>query len=156
MAVTWVRKAQCEQADDAFGGYVLCTSHTDWSPQNIIATYGRLNEVEATLRSLKSALGLRPIHHVKDERIVAHINIAVYAYHGVRLISTRLKTAGIHLSWHMLRQQLSRWWRVTTTIKDFEGRRIVSCQDETSSPALAKIARIVGVTPAIHRQRSLR
>ena len=155
-AVTWVRKAQAEQADDALGGYVLRTSHTDWSLQNVITTYWRLNEVEATFRSLKSELGLRPLHHFKDERIAAHLNISVYAYHGVHLIRTRLKAEGIHLSWQSLRQQLSQWRRVTTTIRDVEGRQIENRQDERPSPALAKIARIVGVTPAIHRQRTVR
>ena len=112
--------------------------------------------METTFRLLKSAHGLRPIHHVKDERIVAHINITVYAYHGVHLIRTRLKAAGIHLSWRVLRQQLSQWRRVTTTIQDVEDHQIVNCQDETPSPALVKIVRVVGVTPAIHWQRSLR
>ncbi len=103
------------------GGYVLRTSQTGWDLKHIVATYWRLSEVEATFRSLKSELGMRPLYHSKDARIAAHISIAVYAYHAVHLIRTRLKAQGIHTSWKTLRQQLSAWQRVMTTLKDTQG-----------------------------------
>ena len=45
-------------------------------------TYWQPTEIEATFRSLKSEIGLRPIWHAKQERIRAHLFIAVLAYHG--------------------------------------------------------------------------
>ena len=56
-----------------------------------------MSEIEATFRSLKTALGLRPIWHVKRSRIAAHLFLAVLAYHGVHLIRTRLKARDISL-----------------------------------------------------------
>ena len=108
-AVTFARKTQWEEADEALGGYVLRTSQTGWDLKHIVATYWRLSEVEATFRSLKSELGMRPLYHSKDARIAAHISIAVYAYHAVHLIRTRLKAQDIHTSWKTLRQKLSAW-----------------------------------------------
>ncbi len=155
-AVKFARKTQWEEADGALGGYVLRTSQTGWDLKHIVATYWRLSEVEATFRSLKSELGMRPLYHSKDARIAAHISIAVYAYHAVHLIRTRLKAQGIHASWKTLRQQLSAWQRVMTTIKDTQGQVIVNVQDERPRAELAQIARICGVTPSLHRQRYVR
>ena len=152
-AVKFERKAQWEDADAALGGYVLRTSHAGWDLQHIVATYWRLTEVEATFRSLKSELGMRPLYDSKDKRIAAHISISVYAYHAVYLIRTRLKAHGIHASWETLRQKLSAWHRVMTTIKDTQSQVIVNVQDERPSAELNQIARICGVTPSLHRQR---
>ena len=48
---------------------VLRTSHTEWSAEDTVRTYWRLTELEATFRSLKSELGLRPIWHQLSKRI---------------------------------------------------------------------------------------
>ena len=134
---------------------VLRTSHTGWNLQDLISTYWRLSEVESTFRSLKSELGLRPLFHFNDDRIVAHISLSVYAYHAVHLIRTRLKAQGIHDSWSTLRQKMSRWRRVTTTMRDTAGRVIVNIQDEEPDAELKKIAQICGVPIDIHRERYL-
>ena len=152
-AVAFTLKPQREDHDEAIGAYVLRTSHTDWNLQDLIATYWRLSEVESTFRSLKSELGLRPLFHFNDDRIVAHISLSVYAYHAVHLIRTRLKAQGIHYSWGTLRQKMSRWRRVTTTMRDTAGRMIVNIQDEEPDAELKKIAQICGVPADIHRER---
>ncbi len=64
------------------GGYVLRTSHTDWDCETIARTYWRLSEIEQTFRSMKSELGLRPIHH----RAEAHLFLSVLAFHMAHLI----------------------------------------------------------------------
>lgn len=53
--------------------YVLRTSHTDWDPERTLHTYWRLTEVEATLRSLKGEMGLRPIRQTKPQGIQEHL-----------------------------------------------------------------------------------
>ena len=93
-AVTFERTPEYAEADAAAGAYVLRTSHTDWDLDRVLRTYWRLTEIEATFRSLKSELGLRPIWHHKDERVSTHLFIAVLAYHGVHLIRTRLQARG--------------------------------------------------------------
>ena len=152
-AVQCKLKERREDDDEALGTYVLRTSHTDWSLEKLITTYWRLSEIEATFRSLKSELGLRPLYHFEDHRIAAHISLSVYAYHAVHLIRTRLINQGIHLSWSTLRQKLSKWHRIKTTLQDTAGRLIVNIQDEEPDDELKHIARICGVTPDINRER---
>ena len=60
-AVTWKRNAAYDTHDARAGHYVLCTSHTKWSVEDTVRTYWRLTEMEATFRSLKSEVGLRPV-----------------------------------------------------------------------------------------------
>lgn len=79
----WERTEQHAACDLRTGTYVLRTSHVDWDPVRLAETYWRLNEVEATFRSLNGEIGLRPIWHAKQDRIRAHLFRAVLAYHGV-------------------------------------------------------------------------
>ena len=128
-AVRFTRKPQHAAAEEAAGSYVLRTSHADWEPERVLRTYWELTEVEATFRSLKSELGLRPIRHRRDGRVAAHLFIAVLAYHGVHLIRTRLKARGLHLSWQSIRDRLQNWVRLTTTVQEAGGAQICIRQD---------------------------
>ena len=62
------RRPQYDEADERAGAYVLRTSHVDWDIETILRTYWRITDIEATFRSLKSELGLRPIWHQLDPR----------------------------------------------------------------------------------------
>ena len=70
-AVRFSRKAQHTAASAAAGAYLLRTSHVDWELARVLRAYWELSEVEATFRSLKSELGLRPIWHRLDRRVCA-------------------------------------------------------------------------------------
>ena len=153
-AVVWTRTKRYAARDANVGSYLLRSSRTDWDTERIVRTYWRLTEIEATFRSLKTELGLRPIWHVKRSRIAAHLFLAVLAYHGVHLIRTRLKARDIPLSWDAIRTRLRPWVRMTTTIRETNGRLIVNRQDVRPPAHLAQIARAVGVEPYHHRRRS--
>ena len=151
--VRWARTAEHAASDLRAGTYVLRTSHTDWDPTRLAETYWRLNDVEATFRSLKGEIGLRPIWHAKQDRIRAHLFLAVLAYHGVHLLRTLLQRKGIHTSWAGIRNQLSGWVRVTTTMKTKAGELITIRQDTRADAEEATIARAVGVEPRLHRRQ---
>ena len=153
-AVVWTRTKRYAARDAGAGSYLLRTSQTEWSTEQIVRTYWRLTEIEATFRSLKTELGLRPIWHVKHSRIAAHLFLAVLAYHAVHLIRTRLKARDIPLSWDGIRTRLSPWVRITTTIRETNGRLIVNRQDAHPPAQVAQIARAVGVEPHHHRRRT--
>ena len=140
-------------ADTTAGAYVLRTSHRDWDVEKLLRTYWRLTEIEATFRSLKTELRLRPIRHSKDSRIAAHLFIGVLAYHGVHLIRTRLQARGITLSWESIRHRLRTWVRITTTVREVSGGLIVNRQDVRPSAEVAQLAAAAGVKPYIHRRR---
>lgn len=91
---------------------MLRTSHIDWDVETVLRTNGRNTDIEATFRSLKSKLGLRPISHQLDHRIAAHLLIAVLAYHAMHLIRTRLVAQGIHKCWTSIRESMRAWIRI--------------------------------------------
>ena len=120
-AVLWERNDQHARKDARAGTYVLRTSHTDWDLERVARTYWQLTEIEATFRSLKSEIGLRPIWHAKQDRIRAHLFIAVLAYHAVHLLRRRLGAHGCHDSWETIRCKLANWMRLTTTLVTADG-----------------------------------
>ena len=152
-AVRFTHLPRHADADAAAGAYVLRTSHRDWDVEKLLRTYWRLTEIEATFRSLKTELRLRPVWHSKDSRIAAHLFIGVLAYHGVHLIRTRLRAGGITLSWEFIRHRLCTWVRITTTVREVSGGLIVNRQDVRASAEVAQLAAAAGVKPQIHRRR---
>ena len=155
-AVRVTRPKRYGARDAGAGSYLLRSSHPDWNTEEIVRTYWRLTEIEATFRALKTELGLRPIWHLKHRRIAAHLFLAVLAYHAVHLIRTRLKARGIPLSWDSIRTRLRPWVRVTTTIRETNGRLIVNRQDVRPPAQVAQIARATGVEPHHYRWRTRR
>lgn len=152
-AVTFTRKPSHALADETAGAYVLRTSHADWAAERVLRAYWELTEVEATFRSLKSELGLRPVFHRLDRRVSAHLFVAVLAYHGVHLIRTRLRAHGLQLSWNSIRDRLQNWVRLTTTLQEQGGKLIAIRQDVRPEPEAWEIARAAGLTPRIHRRQ---
>ena len=70
----------------------------------------------------------------------------------MHLIRTRLKARGIPLSWDSIRTRLRPWVRVTTTIRETNGRLIVNRQDVRPPAMVAQIARATGVEPHHYRR----
>ena len=132
------------------------TSHTDWDLETVRQTYHRLTDIEAVFRELKGELGLRPIWHTREDRIQAHLFIAVLAYHAVQLIRTRLRGAGITLRWQSIRQRLAPLgWRITTTVQTVHGAQIVTRQDSRPSVEQAEMVQGGrGLQPGLHRVRT--
>ena len=71
--IEWELQPQSEQKDQHCGVYCLRTNIPDWSEEQLWTTYIMLTEIEATFRSLKSELGLRPVYHQKEERVTGHL-----------------------------------------------------------------------------------
>ena len=152
-AVTWSYSSQHQKADDQAGSYVLRTSHSDWSDDRIVKTYWSLTEIEATFRSMKSELGLRPVWHRLNRRIQAHLFITVLAYHVVQTLRFQFKQQGIHWSWQSIRRCLRNWMRVTTTMKTKQHRTITNRQDVRPSVEQVQLAHAVNMKIGLHRRR---
>ncbi len=80
----------------------------------VIRTYHRLTEIENVFRILKSELGIRPLYHSRDDRIVVHIFIAILAYHATHMVRTQLKGINVHDSWATIRGHLNKVRRIKT------------------------------------------
>jgi transposase len=80
------------------GKYLIQTDQTDMTPQDAVAHYKELNEVERGFRSLKDPIGMRPIWHTNERRVRAHIFVAALAFLIERMLERALQDAGVPLS----------------------------------------------------------
>lgn len=122
--IIWQQQPAPDTTDTYPGVYCLRTSQIDWDESTLWNTYTMLTDLEAVFRSLKSELGLRPVHHQITKRVSGHLFITVLAYHLVHAIRLRLKQAGIHSSWSDLRKILSPQSRVTVSMQCKNGRTV--------------------------------
>ena len=58
------------------GKYLIQTDQTRMTPEEAVAHYKELNEVERGFHSLKDPIGMRPIWHRAERRVRAHIFVA--------------------------------------------------------------------------------
>jgi len=113
--ITWTFDA-CKLSKPYDGSYFLRTDRTDLAAGQLWSLYTMLTLVEDSFRCLKSELGLRPIHHRKEERIDAHLFISVLAYHLLNYIQYCCRKAGIQKRWSTLRPELCSHKLVVTTL----------------------------------------
>ncbi len=118
--ITW----SCKKDKKASGLYCLRTNREDLNVQQIWDTYTMLTDIEDAFRCMKSELGLRPIYHHKESRCDGHIFITLLAYHVMHTIRFKLRKQGINFTWATIRKQLSSLARVTTTMKQKDGKII--------------------------------
>ncbi len=147
------RRSAYDACTEAFGGYVLRTSHREWSCEDIARTYWKLAEIERSFRTMKSSLGLRPIYHSKDEHIEAHLFLSILAFHTVHLIRAKLAEKQIHKSWATLKVKLNEHMRVTTVLPQNKTHCIVLEQDRDLKPFQRQIFQIMGLPLGRYTQR---
>src|SRR5258708_25756469 len=75
-----VDKEKLQEAEWRDGHYLLRSNLTAGDPSVLWTRYVQLTQIESVFRSLKSELGIRPIHHQLEHRVDAHILIAFLAY----------------------------------------------------------------------------
>jgi transposase len=73
-------KAKLKATEQRDGHYLLRSNLTGEDPAVLWKHYVQLTQIESVFRSLKSELGIRPIHHQLEHRADAHILIAFLAY----------------------------------------------------------------------------
>ena len=79
--VEWRMKPEfVSEVTENEGVYVLRTNMCEESPEDVWKGYMTLTRVEATFRSLKQELRLRPVFHQKGGRAEAHILLSYIAY----------------------------------------------------------------------------
>ena len=122
--IKWRREPQSEQKDQHCGIYCLRTNIPNWPEEQLWTTYTMLTEIEATFRSLKTDLGLRPVYHHKEERVTGHLFITLLAYHLVHTLRYQLKQQGIQLSWDSIRNIMSTQQRITITLPTDDNKTI--------------------------------
>ena len=98
-ALTWAITENKIKDDKSKGVYFIRTNYQKTREGELWDIYNTIREVEATFRSLKSDLNLRPVYHQNDERIEAHLYLTMLAYQLVNTIRHMLKQKGINYDW---------------------------------------------------------
>jgi transposase len=80
------------------GKYLIQTDQPEMTPEEAVAQYKELNEVERGFHALKDPIGMRPIWHRAERRVRAHIFVAALAFLMDRLLERALKDGGVVLS----------------------------------------------------------
>lgn len=97
--VKWERNEKKEQDKKGEGVYFLRTNYENLQEKEIWDIYNTVREVEATFRTLKTDLSLRPVFHKDDKHVKAHLFLGILAYQIVATVRYQLKTAGINHDW---------------------------------------------------------
>ena len=68
------------------------------SPEEIVAHYKELSDIEDGFRGVKHIIEARPVYHKKDDRVCAHLFIAQLAQLLMRQLRHHLEQAGSYSS----------------------------------------------------------
>ena len=145
--VTWKRRPLAGSMLTHPGVYCLRTNVRDWDEETLWRTYTSLTDVEATFRSLKSELGLRPIFHRTQTRSDGHLFITVIAYQMVQTIRHRLAGQGQHACWAAIRAILEGQQRVTATFQRKDRRTLHVRKATRAEPGQLEIYRALALDP---------
>ncbi len=143
--LSWKLKDE-EAFQNRFSGrYRLRSSRTDLSNKELWDLYNMLTQVEASFRSLKHELSLRPVYHRISRRIQGHLFITVLAYHLLCVIQRALRARGICHLWATLRTHLSGQVRVTTSMLNDKGQMIHIRHTSEPEPIHVEIYNALGL-----------
>ena len=138
-AIRWIQSLKPGTAATHPGVYCIRTTLTTPTDAELWRIYSMLTNLEAVFRSLKTDLGLRPVHHQIERRVEAHLFISVLAYYFVHTIRLQLKAGGIDDAWQTLRKTLSTQMRITTTLQRRDGCTVHVRKATRPEPAQQKI-----------------
>ena len=127
------------------GAYLIRSSRKDWDEKQLWSLYNMLTSVEESFRALKSELGLRPLFHRVDRRLEGHLFITVCAYHLLVAIQRELRKRGIHHRWDTIRTQMRTQCRVTVSLRNDRGQRILVRQTTEPEPFHKEVYRALGL-----------
>jgi hypothetical protein len=95
------------------GKWLLRTSNTTLSPEDLAAAYKQLLQVERGWRDMKGHLGLRPVFHHREDRIRAHVQLCWLALLLLRVVENATDD-----TWRNVRNELARMHVVTLSSAD--------------------------------------
>jgi len=145
IGVTWSLRDEGKLKLRFSGAYTIRSSRKDLDEARLWSLYNTLTMVEASFRSLKSELGLRPIYHRVDRRMEGHLFITVCAYHLLATIQRHLQRQGITHCWEMIRSRMATQCRVTVSMTNSKGHRINIRQTTEPEPFHQELYRALGL-----------
>ena len=95
------------------GKWLLRTSDTTLTPDDLAAAYKQLLQVERGWRDMKGALDLRPVFHYREDRIRSHVQLCWLALLLIRVVENDTDD-----TWRNIRHELDRMHLVTLATPD--------------------------------------
>ena len=95
------------------GKWLLRTSDTTLTPDDLAAAYKQLLQVERGWRDMKGALGLRPVFHYREDRIRSHVQLCWLALLLLRVVENATDD-----TWRNVRHELDRMHLITLATAD--------------------------------------
>jgi hypothetical protein len=95
------------------GKWLLRTSDSTLTAEDLAAAYKQLLQVERGWRDMKGALGLRPVFHHREDRIRAHVQLCWLALLLLRVVENATDD-----TWRNVRNELERMHLVTLATAD--------------------------------------
>ena len=123
--LVWRQKSdQQEWLEAREGAYLLRTNLKAGTAADFWKKYMQLTEVEASFRTLKSELAIRPLFHQLEKRVKAHVLVAFLGYALLVTLQHLLKRAGSEHSPAKVLKRLSELYSVDIVLPTVEGREI--------------------------------
>lgn len=130
-----VNKEKLKKAELRDGHYLLRSNLVGEHPAVLWERYVQLTQIEAAFRSLKSELGIRPIHHQLQHRVEAHILVAFLAYCLSVTLKQRLQALAPGLTPRAVLEQLAAIQMLDVCFPTTDGRRLVMPRYTEPEPA---------------------
>ncbi len=108
-----VDQAAIKREQHLDGKWLLRTSDTTLSADDLAAAYKQLLQVERGWRDMKGHLGLRPVFHHREDRIRAHVQLCWLALLLLRVVENATDD-----TWRNVRHELDRLHLVTLASPD--------------------------------------
>jgi len=118
----WSKIAPKTQSGE--GVYFIRTSLDGQQETTLWTIYNTLTEIEATFRTLKTDLSLRPVFHKKDENTEAHLFLGLLAYQVVATVRYQLKMHNIKHDWQNIVRIMNTQKLVTSSMNTKDGKFI--------------------------------
>ena len=150
--LTWTITENKVKDDKSKGVYFIRTNYKKTEEEELWDIYNTIREVEATFRSLKSDLNLRPVHHQNDGRIEAHLYLTMLAYQLVNTIRYQLKQTGIHYDWKNIKRIMAT--QKIQTIKLPTDKKVMHIR-KPSTP-ITEVRQIYDATGCKHTQPAVK
>src|SRR3990167_4440747 len=127
----------------------MVTNTKDLSPEEILAQYKGLWQVEESFRINKHDMKIRPIFHWTPQRIKAHLAISFMAFTCVRNLEYRVGVQYKKMSPEAIRSNLCRVQ--VSLLKDRQSKRYVV--PSNASQDARKIYQIMGIKYSVQPYR---
>lgn len=126
------------------GAYLLRTNLEPTDAGELWTKYIQLTEVEASFRTLKSDLSIRPIHHQLEHRVKAHVLVAFLGYSLWVTLKHLLRAKNLNLTPTKALARLSTLQSADIVLPTTDGREIrlrrVTTPDAEQKELLTKLA----------------